>query len=402
MCGIAGFYQNKYDFLAPEYGGRSRKNKWYGTLEKMRNSLVHRGPNDQHVLLYNHAGLAHTRLSIRDIQGGAQPMTASFHGKTATIVYNGEIYNTEELRNNLSSYSLRWNTKCDTEVILNGYLAMGTAFFSRLNGIFAFSIYDHMSGEMLLARDPLGVKPLFYQEHQDTVIFASEPKAIFAYGVPAEADRECWNEIFTLGPARTPGKGGFKNMKEVLPGECLTFSAAPNAPYYNCQKQFFWLLEAHPHRDSYSDTVEKVKWLIEDSIRRQMVSDIPICSFLSGGLDSSLVSAICQKHLKERGRTLNTFSFDFKDNQKNFQANAFQSSLDRPFAAEMAEHIGSHHTFLECDNQTQADYLYKAVDARDFPCMADVESSMLYFCELVSKSNQVALTGECADGAYRP
>ena len=198
-------------------------------------------------------------------------MTASFHGKTATIVYNGEIYNTEELRNNLSSYSLRWNTKCDTEVILNGYLAMGTAFFSRLNGIFAFSIYDHMSGEMLLARDPLGVKPLFYQEHQDTVIFASEPKAIFAYGVPAEADRECWNEIFTLGPARTPGKGGFKNMKEVLPGECLTFSAAPNAPYYNCQKQFFWSLEAHPHRDSYSDTVEKVKWLIEDSIRRQMV-----------------------------------------------------------------------------------------------------------------------------------
>lgn len=400
MCGIAGFYQNKYDFLAPEYGGRNRKNKWYGTLEKMRDCLVHRGPNDQHVLLYNHAGLAHTRLSIRDIQGGAQPMTASFHGKTATIAYNGEIYNTDELRNSLSSYSLRWNTKCDTEVILNGYLAMGTAFFSRLNGIFAFSIYDHNSGEMLLTRDPMGVKPLFYQEHQDTVVFGSEPKAIFAYGVPAEADRDCWNEIFALGPARTPGKGGFKNMKEVLPGEYLTFSSAPNAPYYDCQKHFFWSLEAHPHRDTYPDTVEKVKWLIEDSIQRQMVSDIPICSFLSGGLDSSLVSAICQKHLKERGRTLNTFSFDFKDNQKNFQANAFQSSLDRPFAAEMAEHIGSHHTFLECDNQTQADYLYKAVDARDFPCMADVESSMLYFCELVSKSNQVALTGECADEIF--
>lgn len=400
MCGIAGFYQNKYDFLAPEYGGRNRKNKWYGTLEKMRDCLVHRGPNDQHVLLYSHAGLAHTRLSIRDIQGGAQPMTASFHGKTSTIVYNGEIYNTEELRNSLTSYSLRWNTKCDTEVILNGYLAMGTAFFSRLNGIFAFSIYDHNSGEMLLARDPLGVKPLFYQEHQDTVVFGSEPKALFAYGVPAEADRDCWNEIFALGPARTPGMGGFKNMKEVLPGECLTFTSAPNAPYYDCQKHFFWSLEAHPHTDSYPDTVEKVKWLIEDSIRRQMVSDIPICSFLSGGLDSSLVSAICQKHLKERGRTLNTFSFDFKDNQKNFQANAFQSSLDRPFASEMAEHIGSHHTFLECDNQTQADYLYKAVDARDFPCMADVESSMLYFCELVSKSNQVALTGECADEIF--
>lgn len=400
MCGIAGFYQNKYDFLSQEYGGRNKNNKWYATLIKMKNSLSHRGPDDEHVALYNRAGFAHTRLSIRDIRGGGQPMTCSYGGTTATIVYNGEIYNTDELRTLLSSYNLRFRTSCDTEVILNGWLAMGEAFFSRLNGIFAFAIYNHNTGQMFLARDPMGVKPLFYQNEKDTIVFGSEPKALFAYGIVPKAGVSCWNEIFSLGPARTPGSGGFENMKEVLPGEYLVFSPDSSAPFHTCTRHFFWTLEGKPHTDSYEDTVNKVTWLVEDSIERQMVSDIPICSFLSGGLDSSLVSAICQKKLKERGRILNTFSFDFKDNQKNFQANSFQSSLDRPFAEEMSRHIGSHHTFLECNNQTQADYLYKAVDARDFPCMADVESSMLYFCELVSQTNQVALTGECADEIF--
>lgn len=400
MCGIAGFYQNKYDCLAHKYGGGSKNNKWYEKLVHMKNSLAHRGPDDENVLLLPHAGVAHTRLSIRDIEGGRQPMTCTYQGTTATIVYNGEIYNVEELRNRLSSYDLQWNTTCDTEVILNGFLAMGKSFFSELNGIFAFGIYMHDTNKMLLVRDPLGVKPLFYSIMDDVVIFGSEPKALFAYGVKPEADTSCWNEIFSLGPARTLGKGGFKNIYEVLPGEYIEFSSHSSSPYYHIKKSLFWSLEARPHTDSYRDTVKRVSWLIEDSIERQMVSDIPICSFLSGGLDSSLVSAICQKKLKERGKILNTFSFDFKDNNINFKANSFQSSLDRPYAELMANYIGSHHTFLECDNRTQADYLYKAVDARDFPCMADVESSMLYFCELVSKSNQVALTGECADEIF--
>lgn len=400
MCGIAGFYQNKYDCLAHKYGGSSKNNKWHKRLVQMKDSLIHRGPDDENVLLLRHAGVAHTRLSIRDIQGGGQPMTCTYHGTTVTIVYNGEIYNTKELRNRLSIYDLDWHTTSDTEVILNGFLAIGEAFFSELNGIFAFAIYVHDTNKMILARDPLGVKPLFYTITDDIIVFGSEPKALFAYGIRPEADTSCWNEIFALGPARTLGKGGFKNISEILPGEYIEFSPAPSAPYYQCRKTLFWSLNACPHTDSYRDTIEHVSWLIEDSISRQMVSDIPICSFLSGGLDSSLVSAICQKKLKEQGKVLNTFSFDFKDNNINFKANSFQSSLDRPFAELMANHIGSHHTFLECGSLTQADYLYKAVDARDFPCMADVESSMLYFCELVSQSNQVALTGECADEIF--
>lgn len=400
MCGIAGFYQNKYDYLSHEYGSEQPNNKWYKKLVRMKNSLAHRGPDDEHVMLFSHAGFAHTRLSIRDIRGGRQPMTCRYRGTTATIAYNGEIYNTNELRSMLSPYSLDWHTTGDTEVILNGYLAMGEKFFSHLNGIFAFAIYNHNTNCLVLARDPMGVKPLFYQISDAAIIFGSEPKALFAYGIRPAADTACWNEIFALGPARTPGSGGFKNMRELLPGEYLKISPSSLSPYYTCSNHFFWKLEASPHTDSCEDTIEKIRWLVDDSIGRQMVSDIPICSFLSGGLDSSVVSAICQKKLKKQGRILNTFSFDFKDNNKNFKANAFQSSLDRPFAAVMATHIGSHHTFLECDNQTQADYLYKAVDARDFPCMADVESSMLYFCELVAKTNQVALTGECADEIF--
>ena len=162
MCGIAGFYQNKYDFLSSNYGGRTHKNKWYSRLVQMKQSLAHRGPDDEHVVLFHHAGFAHTRLSIRDIQGGVQPMTCSYQGTTATIVYNGEIYNTAELRQKLSAYPLQWNTTGDTEVILNGFLAMGTSFFEELNGIFAFAIYVEKTGTLILVRDTLGVKQLFY------------------------------------------------------------------------------------------------------------------------------------------------------------------------------------------------------------------------------------------------
>lgn len=400
MCGIAGFYQNNTNFLAPDFGGSSPDNQWRHKLTKMRNSLRHRGPDDENIALFPHAALAHTRLAIRDIQGGRQPMTDSFQGRTATIVYNGEIYNTDELRSRLSSLSLDWKTTGDTEVILKGFLVMGEKFFSLLNGIFAFAIFDHHTGELILARDPLGVKPLFYQQSDDCLVFASEPKALFAFGIKPEADVSCWNEIFSVGPARTPGNGGFTHMNELLPGHYQCYSPARTATRFRCIEHAFWSLEGRPHMDSYPDTLKHVKFLIEDSIERQMVSDIPICSFLSGGLDSSLVSAIVQKKLQQNGGQLDTFSFDFKDNTKNFQANAFQSSLDRPFAELMAKHIGSRHTFLECDNQTQADYLYKAVDARDFPCMADVESSMLYFCEQVAATNRVALTGECADEIF--
>lgn len=400
MCGIAGFYQPNRNFLHENFQGTSPANPWHKRLIAMRNTLRNRGPNDENTLLFSHAGLAHTRLAIRDIIGGKQPMSGHYQGSSASIIYNGEIYNTNELREELQSFSLQWSTTSDTEVILNGFLAMGTAFFKKLNGIFAFAIYVHQTGELFLVRDSLGVKPLFFHFDKDILVFASEPKALFSYGVRPRADKETWNEIFTLGPGRTLGKGGFSGMEEVLPGEYLHFYASSGKGRPAFQRKYFRQLEALPHRDSYSETVDYVRFLLWDSIQRQMVSDIPICSFLSGGLDSSLVTAICQRQLQKQNVTLNTFSFDFKNNNIHFQANSFQSTQDRPFAELAAKHLKTHHTLLECDNETQADYLFKAVDARDFPCMADVESSMLYFCEEVSKTNRVTLTGECADEIF--
>ena len=391
MCGLAGFYQSHMDF-------NENREHFEGLLHNMKKSIISRGPDDNGIFLSRHCGLAHTRLSIIDLANGIQPMTKCVGGRKCTIVYNGEIYNCDELRELLKGYSLSWKTASDTEVILNGYIALGTEFFKSLNGIFAFGIFDESeSGEKFyLVRDHLGVKPLFYQMHENTLVFGSEPKAIFAYGIKPELDDKGWCEIIGLGPARTPGEGVFKDMREVLPGHFIEI----NGSAASMQDRAFWKLTAKQHTDSYNETLEKVSYLVKDSVRLQMISDVPICTFLSGGLDSSLVSAICSRELKKQNKQLNTFSFDFVGNSVNFKANSFQSTLDRPFVDIMVKHIGSNHTYLECDNISQADYLYKAVDARDLPCMADVESSMLYFCEQVAKQVKVTLTGECADEIF--
>lgn len=410
MCGIAGFYQTDFDFTLD--------GKWEAKVIAMKNSLLHRGPDDDEIFMSRHAAFGHTRLSILDIKGGRQPMTRQFMGRYATIVYNGEIYNTKELRDSLMKYDLEFSSTGDTELILNGYLVYGTDVFRYLNGIFAIAIYDHTFDVLVLARDHLGVKPLFYTFDHDICVFGSEQKAIFAYGVKPEISKEGFQEIFGLGPARTHGNGIFKGINEVLPGHFLLVSNPydikelishktynpmhypPTQLNFRTLDQPYWKLKGQEHTDSYEETVDKVKFLVTDSIKRQMISDIPICTFLSGGLDSSLVSAICSKELNDKGKILNTFSFDFANNNTNFKPNQFQSSLDRPFVDIMVNHINSNHTYLECNNTIQIDYLEKAVDARDLPCMADVEASLLYFCSLVAPVNRVTLTGECADEIF--
>ena len=267
-------------------------------------------------------------------------------------------------------------------------------------------------------RDHLGVKPLFYTFDRGIFVFGSEQKALFAYGIKPECNKESFQEILGLGPARTHGKGVFKGIKEVLPGhfliisnpydihEILSYGTYRPSSYSPTKLNSytldypFWKIKGRKHTDDYDTTIDTVKSLIVDSVKRQMISDIPICTFLSGGLDSSLVSAICSRELKENGKQLNTFSFDFVDNDINFKPNAFQSSLDRPFVDIMVKHIDSHHTYLECSNIIQLEYLKKAVDARDLPCMADIESSLLYFCSKVALVNKVTLTGECADEIF--
>ena len=320
MCGIAGFFQTKYNFYDQQVQGELQNR-----LIKMKHSIKHRGPDEDDIFMDRFCGFAHTRLSIRDISGGHQPMTCTYHNRTATIVYNGELYNTEELRKRLIPYQPDLKTTGDTEIILYCYLVFGVSIFKEFNGIFAFAIYEN--NKLIIVRDHIGVKPLFYYVDNDQLVFSSEPKGIFAYGVKPKIDKNSWCEIIGLGPAHTLGCGVFKGIREVLPGHFITVTADDSHTihlYDNC----YWKLKSHKHTEDYATTVNHCSYLIRDAIQKQMVSDIPICTFLSGGLDSSLVSAIVARELGEK--TLNTYSFDFAGNDKNFKASSFQSTQDRP------------------------------------------------------------------------
>ncbi len=388
MCGIAGFCSFKANYT-------EESPKWNDILDRMKDKIKHRGPDDNGLYLTKHAGLAHARLSIIDLANGRQPMSKKIGNKIFTIIYNGELYNTAELRADLKYRGWRFKTTSDTEVILLGIMEYGNEFVKQLNGIFAFAVWDEYNQTVSIFRDRLGIKPLFYTIVNDTLVFGSELKVLFEYPECRPViDRQGLCEVFGLGPAKTYGSGVFKDCYEVLPG------------YYNVYnkeglKSFqYWELVSKLHTDSYEKTIEKTSFLVRDSIKRQMVSDIPICTFLSGGVDSSLVTAVCANELAKLGERLNTFSFDFVGNDQFFKANSFQPSRDRPYVDRMVSHLKTNHTYLECDNLKLADYLYTSVDAKDLPGMADVDSSLLYFCSEVKKYNNVTLTGECADEIF--
>ena len=311
------------------------------------------------------------------------------------MIFNGEIYNLPDLKQQLASLGYTFRTTSDTEVLLLSFLEYGPDFVKQVDGIFSFAVYDERHETIYLFRDYFGVKPLFYTFLNDTLIFSSEIKGLFCYpGVEAAVDSDGLNEIFSLGPARSPGNAVFRNIHELKPGFYLSHNR------YGTQFTNYWRLSSMPHRDSYEDTIEKTRFLLTDAIRRQLVSDVPVCTFLSGGVDSSVVSAVCAAELRKKGVQLTTFSFDFKDNDKYFKSNSFQPSQDAPFVKKMVDFLKSNHHYLTCDNRTQADLLYESVDAHDLPCMADIDSSLLYFCREVSKSRKVVLTGECADEVF--
>lgn len=388
MCGIAGFCNFQEDFL-------KERERWSQVLVLMRESIAHRGHDQTGEYLSSSVGFAHTRLSIRDIIGGTQPMLRRKNGDLYGIIYNGEVYNADELTQELKRLGYIFETTCDTEVLLNAYIAYGADFVTKLNGIFAFAIWDGRRQELLLFRDHAGVKPLFYTKQNDTLIFASEIKALFCHpAVRPEADENSFREIFGIGPARTPGCGVFRGISEVRPGCKVVFSAS------GMREEAYWELKARPHTENYTETVAHVSYLIRDAVERQMVSDVPVCSFLSGGVDSSVVTALASKYLQGQGARLNTFSFDFTGNDKYFKSNAFQPTRDQPFVDQMLELYPLNHTSLKCTERHLVERLPAAVFAKDLPGMTDVDASLLHFCGLVAQKNKVALTGECADEIF--
>lgn len=388
MCGISGIYR--------QVGGMKQEERHYrNVLLAMNKAQKHRGPDEEGVYLSDKCGLAHVRLSILDLKMGTQPMYYHTGTEKYAIVYNGEIYNMHEIRKELIEYGIAFETACDTEVILKGYSVWGKDIAKRLNGIFAFAIWEEEAKRLILCRDRLGVKPLFYMVHGEEVLFASEIKSMLAYDKRiATVDRQGLCELLALGPAHTCGRTVYQGVTEVEPGVVCQMDER------GIREETYWQLEGHEHEDSEEKTVEKTAFLIRDAIRMQLLSDIPVCTFLSGGLDSSIVTSVASECMKQKGMSLSTYSFDFEGNEEYFAANSFQPSQDAPFAKEMSEYLGTEHTILTCSNEKLFSHLYDAMKARDYPCMADVESSLLYFCGEVSKHFKVTLTGECADEIF--
>jgi len=383
MCGIAG----AINFNHCGYGDRIFSN--------MQASLKRRGPDQDGIYKTNNATLVHTRLSVVDIENGIQPMSFISDDNKYTIVYNGELYNTEDIRKELLLKNYKFKGHSDTEVLLLSYVEWGEKCVEKFNGIFSFAIWEEKEQRLFFARDRIGVKPLFYSLINNEFIFGSEIKALLCHPlIRPEINMNSICDIILLGPGRTPGYGVFNNINEIEPAECGSFSKD------GLKKYRYWELKDKEFSDTFEETVEKTRELVSDSITRQLVSDVPVCTFLSGGLDSSIISSIANSYFKERGETLYTFSVDYVDNDKYFKSSKFQPNADDEYINIMTEYLGSKHEKFIIDTPQLVDALFTAVEARDLPGMADVDSSLVLFCEKVKKHSTVALSGECADEIF--
>ena len=384
MCGIAGFINFTKNI-----------SKEKNTLESMVNTLIKRGPDSYGYYTSQNIMLGHRRLIVVDPTGGIQPMRKKVDNNEFIIIYNGELYNTDELRKDLMQEGFSFSSYSDTEVLLTSYICWGTNCVSKLNGIFAFAIYDQKKNEVFLARDHMGVKPLFYTIKENTFIFASEIKALLAHPmVDAKLDKDGLTELFALGPAIIPGSGVYKDIKEIPPAHFAIINPS------NIIIREYWKLCAKENHESEKEIINHTRELLIDSIRRQLVGDVPLCTFLSGGLDSSAISAIAAKEYKKQNKILTTFSIDYEDNDKFFTSSLFQPTSDQHYALEMAKFLNTNHRTVVLNHKDLAYALIDAVHAKDIAGMADVDSSLYLFCKEVKKDFVIAISGECADEIF--
>ena len=385
MCGFVGYMNFKKDL------SKSRN-----IIEKMNKALINRGPDEQGYYIDKNIALGHRRLIVIDPEGGKQPMIEKFSYGNYVIVYNGQIYNTKELRKTLERNGFTFKSHSDTEVLLKSYIHFGNEVVNHLNGIFAFAIWNEHKKELFLARDHFGVKPLFYAIKKDTLIFASEIKGIFEYpNIEKILDNQGICELFGIGPAHTAGTTVFKNIYELKPAHFAIF----NSSGFHCTR--YWKLHSREHNDNLAQTTEKLKFLLNDAITRQLVSDVPLCTFLSGGLDSSIITKFASDYCKKEGLPpLDTYSIDYVDNDKNFVKSDFQPNSDSYYVELMSKRLHTNHHNVVIDTPELASYLEDAMIARDMPGMADIDSSLLLFCKNVKKEMTVSLTGECADEIF--
>lgn len=385
MCGIVGFVNfNKNNINKKEI------------INNMTQTLSNRGPDEEGIYLNNYVALGHKRLIVIDPENGKQPMIEKISLGEYVIVYNGQIYNTKELRETLIKNGFQFVGHCDTEVLLKSYIYYGKDVVNHLNGIYAFAIWNTKTEELYIARDHFGVKPLFYTKFNDTLIFSSELKSIFKFpGIEKIIDSTGISELFGIGPSHTPGLTIYKNIFELKPAHFAIFNKS------GLKIKQYWKLESKHHTEDFEETCNHVKILLEDAISRQLVSDVPLCTFLSGGLDSSIITSYASNYLEKNVLApLDTYSVDYVDNDKNFVKSDFQPNSDNYYINLMTKATNSNHHQVILDTPDLASSLKNALIARDMPGMADVDSSLYLFCKTVKKEKTVSLMGECADEIF--
>ncbi|QGG57308.1 asparagine synthase (glutamine-hydrolyzing) [Paenibacillus sp. B01] len=365
-------------------------------LERMTATLALRGPDASGTWISGSCALGHRRLSVMDPENGAQPMIRSQDGQKFVIVYNGELYNAPELKRELEGRGRRFTTTCDTEVLLTAYMEWGPAAVEKFNGIFAFAIWDDQEQKLFLARDRVGVKPLFVSHAGGQFVFGSEPKALLAHpAVSSDVGAQGIAELFIVGPARTPGVGVYKDLTELLPGKCMTVDRG------GARVHTYWELRSREHEHGVEETAAHVGELLRDTVERQLASDVPVGTLLSGGLDSSALTALAVDFYGRSGAgSLDTFSVDYVDNDKFFKSHAFQPNADAPWIEKMVSHLGTAHHDIKFDTPELVAALDDALTARDLPGMADVDASLLLFCREIKKGVTVAISGEAADEVF--
>ncbi|WP_312932435.1 asparagine synthase (glutamine-hydrolyzing) [Stutzerimonas nitrititolerans] len=393
MCGIAGWLSYSQNMQTQR-----------DTLQRMTATMARRGPDAEGIWLSGPIGFGHRRLSIIDLEGGRQPMLARRDDglEAAAITYSGEVYNFRELRAELKIRGHRFESRSDTEVVLRAYLEWGERFVERLNGMYAFALWDLRTEELLLVRDRMGVKPLYYYETADGLIFGSEPKALLANPLlPRTVRADGLREILEM--VKTPGHAVFHGMREVRPGEVVRIDRQ------GLSRRRYWQLEAREHEHSLEQTISHTRDLLEDIVQRQIVSDVPLCSLLSGGLDSSIITSLASRKLLAAGKgNIRSFSVDFLDHGSVFAGDAVRGTPDAPFVRDLVERIHSSHNEIILDSRELADPALRSlvIEALDLPpaYWGDMWPSLYRLFQEVRQHSTVALSGESADevfGGYR-
>jgi asparagine synthase (glutamine-hydrolysing) len=388
MCGVVGWVDFR-DGAAQDGATRDRR----AILDAMVATMRNRGPDGAGTWLGPHCALGQRRLAVIDVEGGSQPMTGSAGpGRPPVVlVHAGEIYNFRELRAELAGRGHPFVTRSDTEVLLRAYLEWGDSCVTRLEGMFGFALWDEVRETLLLARDRLGVKPLYYAPRPAGVLFGSEPKGVFAHpSFQPEVDEQMLPIL--LNPRLAlPGETPLRGLRELPAGHLLLVDRA------GCHERRYWGLVSQEHADDLPATVRTVRSLLADAVSRQLVADVEVGTLLSGGLDSTMLTALAAR---DHDGPLSTFAVDFAGDERDFRPTPLRPERDAPYAALAAKHLGTDHHHVLLDPKVVWENTEAPLRARDLPTHGQFDGSAHLLFRAVRQRVTVALSGEGADELF--